>query len=235
MALELLWRAESAWAAFVKGRAAEKPFKNKGFPYFDIIDSIQPCTKRQGNNSNIYCSPSGLDGIPSIITSGALDALDLSPLAPSLNEINTSSSMQYDAPPEATGPSAPMSSPGSIPSTFLSGSTSTSSVITSISAHIKVQAQQESRDELVRFNNIFETFTEKFNDSTLSPNSKYTHAIKLLQDDAAAMGLSPQEQMDMGSFLGRNPRDTTLYVNSDAEVGVLWLRQALQTLSAMKE
>ncbi|KAG1836474.1 hypothetical protein DFJ58DRAFT_734961 [Suillus subalutaceus] len=30
--LELLWRVKSAWAAFVKGRAAAKPFKNKGLP-----------------------------------------------------------------------------------------------------------------------------------------------------------------------------------------------------------
>ncbi|KAG2359048.1 hypothetical protein BDR07DRAFT_1488708 [Suillus spraguei] len=139
--------SESAWVAFVKCHAAAKPFKNRGFPFFDLIDSIQPRSKRQGNNSNIYCSPSGLDGMPSIITSGTLDTLNQ--LNHSLNEINISTSMWHNAPPEATGPSPPishppMSSPGSVPSTFLSGSTDASSVVTSVSHNSKCKHDNQS-------------------------------------------------------------------------------------------
>ncbi|KAG1790871.1 uncharacterized protein HD556DRAFT_1445652 [Suillus plorans] len=244
---------ESAWAAFVKGCAAAKSFKNKGFPFFDLINNIHLHGKRQGNNSNIYYSPTGFDSMSSTMTSSAssaLEALNLSPPTPSVNETNTSTSMRRDATTEATGSNLPnLSLPSSVPSTFLSSS-NTSSVITSVSRNSKhrhdsqsafgsvppvsggkcsrpvsvaAKVQQESSDELVRFNNIFETFTVKFDDSQSSSNPEYTQALKLLRDDSTTIGLSPQERMDIGSFLGRNPRDITLYVNSDVEVRELWL------------
>lgn len=97
---------------------------------------------------------------------------------------------------------------------------------------VAAKAQKESCDELVRFNNIFETFAGKFNDAQSTPNPEYAHAIKLLRDDGAAMGLSPQQRMDIGSFLGKNPKEVTLYVNNDAEVRALWLQKILSTLES---
>jgi hypothetical protein len=84
------------------------------------------------------------------------------------------------------------------------------------------------------FNGIFAGFVDKFNETQTSANPEYACAIKLLREQDG-VGLSAQERMDISSFLGRNPKDVTLYVNSDAEVRALWLQQTLSKLNAANE
>jgi hypothetical protein len=94
------------------------------------------------------------------------------------------------------------------------------------------RAQEGANEQLTRFNNIFETFTGKFNEAQSSPNPEYACAIKLLKDDGAAIGLSVQERFEIGKWLGKVPKDVTFYVNNDEEVRMLWLKSTLSEIQA---
>lgn len=246
-------------------RTAAKPFRNKPFPHFNIIDSMTP---RKSKGGFIYRpdndkAPSAGSGTPTMsspspsTSAPASDALNLIQLTTATNEIDTI--MRPATPILSASTTNPTVMSPDIPSTFLAGSTTTS-VVTSVSRTKRkhagsdlspavsggsaakrsqppsaaTKAQQEASDAITEFNGIFAGFVDKFNETQTSANPEYACAIKLLRGQDG-VGLSAQERMDISSFLGRNPRDVTLYVNSDAEVRALWLQQTLSKLNAANE
>lgn len=215
---------------------------------------------RPDNNKAPSAGSAPPSTMPSLSTS-APDALNLTQLTTAANEIDIIMRpvTPASATPEPPGPATtdPIEMSPDTPSTFLASST-ISSVITSVSRTKRkhtgsdlgsavsggsaakrsrppsaaAKAQQEGSDAITKFNNIFAGFVDKFNEVQASPNPEYACAIKLLKEHR---GLSVQERMDISTYLGSNPKDVTLYVNSDAEVRALWLQQTLSMLNARNE
>ncbi|KAG0708358.1 hypothetical protein DFH29DRAFT_994199 [Suillus ampliporus] len=238
-----------SWDRWAKGHTGAKVFRNKGFNHFHIIDNMMP---HKSKGDFIYCpgDDTAPPTPPAAASSSAPDTLNLAQLATAANKIGghiAAAGPRFD-------PQAPSSD---IPSTFLSGSTA-SSVVTSVSQtkrkhtemgsavssgsaakrsrppSASVKAQQEGSDAIMKFNNIFEGFIDKFNNTQMSLNPEYACAIRMLKEHDGA-GLSAQERMGISSFMGRHPKEVTLYINSDDDVRALWVQQTLATINAMRQ
>ena len=196
-------------------------------------------------------------------SSFASNPLNLTQLTTATNEID---SIRHTTP--GLNPVTPFGVPDpatllpDIPSTFLTGSTSPSSAITSISRMKRrhtddaalsstgsqasgskrsrpptaaAKAQQDGADAMSKLSKVLEGFVEQYKETQSSPNAEYARAIKLLEGESAQAGLSPKDQMDISIFLGKNSKDVMLYVNSPANIRALWLQQTLSTIRTTQQ